>query len=350
MKGTTSRFWWTTLWPCAPCAAFAAACSGSTARLPGGATDNVTSEAGPGTVTSTQTTSGSSSSLSSSVTDAGAPSTEAGYDGGDATMGEAAPSPCAGLTVCDDFEGETLGQPPKTSLWAITAPMCNPQRGTATVDSTHAHSGTQAVKVVNDFGDAGGPPNYCDHVFFTNVSAFATATPQQVYARFYVYFGEPLSMGHVTFATMTDKNAMPGNGDQLRLGLNSEVFVWNRESDDAYLPELDMGGIDVQTSVTPMAQSWTCVEVHLDEIAGGIQAWVNGNSVDAGLIVGLSEDGAVVPNVSTVWVGTDGRGLSPVHHRLRPRMGDVQQGTSGRRDGPMVDDVAIASHPIGCLP
>ena len=67
--------------------------------------------------------------------------------------------------------------------------MCNPQRGTATVDSTHAHSGTQAVKVVNDFGDAGGPPNYCDHVFFTNVSAFATATPQQVYARFYVYSG-----------------------------------------------------------------------------------------------------------------------------------------------------------------
>ena len=156
-------------------------------------------------------------------------------------------------------------------------------------------------------------------------------------------------MGHVTFATMTDKNAMPGNGDQLRLGLNSEVFVWNRESDDAYLPELDMGGIDVQTSVTPMAQSWTCVEVHLDEIAGGIQAWVNGNSVDAGLIVGLSEDGAVVPNVSTVWVGTTDAGFHPF-------ITDFGLGWETYNKDPAdamdlwFDDVAIASHPIGCLP
>ncbi len=351
MKGMRTGLWCGAL--LAP-ALIAAGCSGAAASFAPGEHEAVESEGG------SQDTDGTGSTT---------PDATLGADGrtvNDATTVEAeaeaqvAPSRCDGFAVCDDFESETIGMPPKASLWAITSVACGPDRGTVTVDATHAHSGQKAVKVVNDFGPDAGPPGYCDHVFFSNLSAFATAVPQQVYVRFYMYMGDPVTMGHVTFATMTDRNDSSSN-KQLRLGLNGGVFVWNRESDNAYLPELDTGNgqIDVQTSDSPTAQTWSCIEIHVDEVAGALEAWVDGNSVDpsavdaspgdGGNVLGLDEYGTPIPNVSTIWLG---QGNSAWHPFLTDFGLGWETYNNLASDAMVVwyDDVAIASTRIGCLP
>jgi hypothetical protein len=316
----------------------AMACSGASGKLPPAQGDPAVADASGGT-----SDSASSSVTADATTDA---ATTPPDDATTAAEAATTANPCAGLAVCDDFESTALGQPPRPSLWSIGAPDCSPQRGTAVVDSTQAHSGKHSVKVVNDFGASAAAPAYCDHVFFNNTSAFTGAMGQDVYARFYVYFGEPLdpdpTMNHVTFATMTD-NA--NGGDQFRIGVASSVFVWDRKSDDAYLPELDTGNgaINTPASLQPTTNAWFCVEFHIDQAAGTIDTWVDGTEYP-----GLADTGTPVTDVSTVW-------LSGGHATWMPQISSFGLGWEtyyDKANDAMVvwfDDVAIANRRIGCL-
>lgn len=197
------------------------------------------------------------------------------------------------------------------------------------------------MKVVGASAD-GGAPGYCDHTFFANTSAFAGATAGQVYARFYVLLGDPVGTQHATFATLTDKN---DNNGRLRLGFNEGVFVWNRESDDAYLPQLDMpddagGTINTSQSLTPPTD-WFCVEFLIDEAAGTIDTWVNDNEVP-----GLVDTGTPVTDISTAW-------LSGKYANKKPFVTDLALGWEayfGQAMTVWYDDVAVAAHRIGCSP
>jgi hypothetical protein len=316
------------------------ACSGATGKLP---LDNEsTSSLGS---TDHDAAGGSSSSGSSSVVIADATAGDAAA--GDATMSAEAAAeasdPCAGLALCEDFESTSPGQPPRTSLWSIGAPGCGPNGGTVTIDSSRAHSGRHSAKVVDEPGSNGTAPAYCDHVFFNNTAVFANLGPQ-IYARFFVYLGMPIDpTSHVTFATMTDKN---DNNHQLRVGIGSDVFVWNRESDDAFLPELDTGNsmINPQApgAVQPTTGQWFCVEFHIDQNAGNIDTWIDGAEVSS-----MAETGTPVPDVSTVW-------LSGSYATWRPQISSFGLGWETYFDKASdamtlwFDDVAIASHPIGC--
>jgi hypothetical protein len=201
------------------------------------------------------------------------------------------------------------------------------------------------VKVVNDFGANASPPSYCDHVFFNNTTAFASpGAASQIYARFYVYLGNAIDpTSHVTFGTIAD---MTNGGDQLRLGFASDVFVWNRKSDDAYLPELDTGNSMINTAqpgtLTPTTASWFCFELHIDPTAGTIDTWIDGTEYP-----GLVETGTPVTDVSTVW-------LSGSHAMWKPRITSFGLGWEtylNRATDAMTvwyDDVAIGPRRIGC--
>jgi hypothetical protein len=321
----------------------AMACSGASGKLPLAQGDPAVVDASSGASDS------ASSTLASATGDATTDAATTPPSDATTMTDEAATTanPCAGLAVCDDFESTALGQPPRPSLWSIGAPDCSPQRGTAVIDSTQAHSGKHSVKVVNDFGANATPPAYCDHVFFNNTTAFAGAMGQDVYARFYVYLGEPLDPAsdmHVTFATMTD-NA--NGGDQLRIGVASNVFVWNRKSDNAYLPELDTGNQAINTqapaTLQPATNAWFCVEFHIDQAAGTIDTWIDGTEYP-----GLADTGTPVTDVSTVW-------LSGGHATWMPQISSFGLGWEtyvNRASDAMVlwfDDVAIANRRIGCL-
>jgi hypothetical protein len=245
----------------------------------------------------------------------------------DASDADRLPAPpvadAQGPAFFDDFEESAVGTPPDPSRWSVVHDDCQ-GTGALAIDDSEAHSGTRSVRV-----DGGG--GYCDHVFFANTSALA-ALGKQIYVRFFLRLGAPLGAGHVTFLAMKD---LADNGDDLRMGGQDMVLMYNRQSDDATLPVLSPTGVG--DSVAPAPQTWLCIESHVDETSGTIDTWVDGRE-----IAGLVEDGTAVADVSSEWLS---------RASWRPSLSDVRLGWesySGQTMTLWFDDVAIAGQRIGC--
>lgn len=225
------------------------------------------------------------------------------------------PASCA---LCEDFESSEL---PKA--WMVSTPDCS-GTGTLALDASVHHGGKQSLKVVGQGG-------YCNHVFLAT-SALATLGPQK-YVRFFVRIDSALGAGHVTFLAM--KDAADG-GKNLRMGGQNGVLMYNRESDDATLPTMSPVGVGKSRPLVP--ETWTCVELHLDETAGTLETWVDGAKIE-----GLVEDGTKVADVSTQWLSRS----------WKPSVKDLRLGWESYAGQPMIlhfDDVALGSARLGCGP
>ena len=251
-------------------------------------------------------------------------------DGGsrvDEPTPEAADPVEAGTALYDDFESAAVGGPPNPALWTVVSPDCS-GTGTLTIDDSEAHSGHHSVRV-----DGGG--GYCDHVFFSNASAIAGLGQDvgQVYARFFVRLAGVLGQGHVTFLAMEDDS---DGEDDVRMGGQDAILMYNRQSDDATLPTLSPTGVG--DSVAIPAATWTCIEFHIDQSAGTIDTWVNGAEVP-----GLVENGTAVADISTQWLSKT----------WRPSLATFQLGWESYAGETMTlwfDDVALAAFRVGCGP
>ena len=216
-----------------------------------------------------------------------------------------------GLALSDDFEATGTGGPPNPALWTIAQPDCT-GAGKLAVDDSQAHSGKHSVRV-----DGGG--GYCDHIFFANSGVISTLGPQ-VYARFFLRVSAPLGAGHVTFLAMKDT---ADKGNDVRMGGQDMILMYNRQSDDATLPVLSPTGTGKSIALTP--EKWTCVELHVDEGAGTIDTWIDGAE-----IAGLVENGtAVARREHAVALA---RGLEAVAVGLQARLGELL----GADDDPVV--------------
>jgi hypothetical protein len=228
-----------------------------------------------------------------------------------------------GFALYDDFEVTAVGGPPSPALWTISQPDCT-GTGMLAVDDSQAHSGKHSVRV-------NGGSGYCDHIFFANASAI-TSLGSEVYARFFLRLDAPLGAGHVTFLAMKDT---ADKGDDVRMGGQDSVLMYNRQSDDATLPVLSPTG--VASSMAPMQGKWTCIEFHFDESAGTIDTWVDSEEVK-----GLVENGTPVPDESTQWLSRAG---------WKPMLADFRLGWesySGQTMTLWFDDVALSRSRIGC--
>ena len=206
--------------------------------------------------------------------------------------------------------------------WEVAASNCT-GTGMINVDSTQAHSGMRSIRVQG----AGG---YCNHVFFKPKSAMLPMGAP-VFLRFYVRFEKALTQSHVTFLALRDEHEMK----DLRMGGQSEIMMWNRESDDATLPELSPTGIGM--SVKPETNKWLCVEVSVDPAAASLQTWIDGKPV-----VGLTVEGDATPDVDAQWK----RKLD-----WKPDLRDVRFGwESYGSDANTLwfDDVALGATRLGC--
>lgn len=267
-------------------------------------TDHATTTPPPDPTTSATTSSAASTSTPEPTS--GAPATD-----------------CADLPLCDDFEGVPAGDPPDAARWTVTSPNCS-GAGALAVDDAQAHTGAQSLRV-----DGGG--GYCDHVFVANTAAIAAlATP--VYGRVWLRLAAPLGQGHTTFMTLRDV----ADGDKdLRMGGQSEILMWNRESDDATLPSLSPVGISMSAAIP--AATWTCVEFMIDEDEGLLTTWVDGVALS-----GLAVDSEPTPDVDQQWLG------KPM---WRPSLTDFKLGWESYAGQTMtlhIDDVALADSRIGC--
>ncbi len=217
-------------------------------------------------------------------------------EAGAGTDGASSVPSCSTLPLCDGFESDTPGMPPDTSLWTVLM-GCNPNSTnvpvdgglTVGIDGTVAHSGKNSLRVVG--GDSCG-------FYAINTSAFAKL-PGQVYARFYAQFSGAPTSNHNGFVSMysgtaTNFLSMYSNSEQLRLGFQGNVVVWNYLTSDATLPDIDSMG--ESTSMMTRPNAWDCIEFHLDPTTGYIEFWLNSMSV-----AGLSYDGTSIQGVSDNW-------------------------------------------------
>lgn len=230
---------------------------------------------------------------------------------------------CKDFPLCDDFESVMAGDPPDAARWQVVSPNCS-GTGKITVDDSQAHSGTNSLRV-------DGMGGYCNHVFAMHSAAVATLG-NAFYGRFYVRPNAAQGDGHTTFMTMHDSV----ENKDLRMGGQSKILMWNRESDDATLPSLSPTGIGM--SVVLPANEWRCVEFHVDGAAGTIQTWVNGAEV-----TGLVVDGAPTPDVDQAWINQK--------PNWKPMLKDFKLGWedyAGQNMTLWFDDVALAATRIGC--
>lgn len=128
-------------------------------------------------------------------------------------------------------------------------------------------------------------------------------------------------------------DAAEGTNQHLRFGGQSEILMYNRQDNDATLPDLSPQGI--ASSTTLPAGSWQCLEYHIGT-DGTIETWLNGAAI-AGLTVGPGVSNAnangwtrskFVPKLSGVYFGWESYG--------------------GATNTINYDDVAIGSSRIGC--
>jgi hypothetical protein len=245
--------------------------------------------------------------------------------GGDAPASAGGARPCASLALCDDFEGAPVGGAPDATKWAVGAPDVT-GTGALAVDDGQHHSGARSVKVTGEGG-------YSNHIFFSNTSVIATLGPV-VWGRFYVRLTDALGDGHVTFLAM--KDAQDG-GKHLRMGGQSKIVMWNRESDDATLPALSPTGIALSAPLP--TNRWVCVELMIDARApAAMETWLDGVA-----LAGLRLDATPTPDVDEQWLRKPG---------WSPALTDFALGWESYAGQPMTlwfDDVALDAARIGCL-
>lgn len=135
----------------------------------------------------------------------------------------------------------------------------------------------------------------------------------------------------MTFITMPD--SAQGAKKHLRIGGQSKILMYNRETDDATLPDLSPQGIAASKALP--AGSWQCFEYHLSP-DGGVETWLNNATID-GLTVksgttnanaGQWTRSSVKPKITAVYFGWESYG--------------------GDANTFWYDDVVVSSTRVGC--
>ena len=212
--------------------------------------------------------------------------------------------------------------------WSIGGPNCFSGAGRASIDNTQARSGSQSVRI-----DPGS--DYCGHVFIGSGAMAALGAVR--FGRFWLRLAQPIGDAHVTLVSMRDANdSTASQSQELRIGGQNGILMWNRSRDDATLPTLSPAGI--ATSLPLPAQTWTCIEFRIDQDSGTLQTWVDGNAP-----AGLQQDGAPTADVDQAWLAQ--------LPGWRPALSDLKIGWEaygGATNTVWIDDVALAATRIGC--
>ncbi|MFI2373531.1 cellulose-binding domain-containing protein [Streptomyces sp. NPDC018964] len=248
--------------------------------------------------------------------------------GGDGTTPPTTPPPttpppsadCGDAALCSDFEDQTGSTP--SGAWRFTAPDCQ-GTGTAAVDTAVAHSGSRSLRI-------DGRAGYCNHAFVAATADLSSVGPV-MHVRMWVRHTTALPSAHVTFVSLPDSSQ---GGRSLRVGGQNGALQWNRESDDATLPEQSPAGVALSRPLP--TGSWQCLRFAIDTTAPGLDTWLGDEQVP-----GLHADGVPTQDVDRQWLA---RTTPPRPTALR--LGWESYGTGD--DTLWFDDVAVGSDPIGC--
>jgi hypothetical protein len=212
--------------------------------------------------------------------------------------GEPEPKPDAAVSggiasFSDSFEqGATLD----TARYEVVTKDCS-GTGMASIDTATGHTGKQSLRIAGGGG-------YCNHVF-VRPKALTSMLPAPFYARVFVKVSNALTENHVTFIALHDMR----EDKDLRLGGQKQVVIWNRESDDATLPELSPTGVMASSPLTP--GDWHCLEWSIDGSMKTLQTWLDDRPIP-----GLTADAQPTPDVDTQWLRKADWQPQPIDVRL----------------------------------
>ncbi|PJM96673.1 cellulose-binding domain-containing protein [Streptomyces sp. CB01373] len=227
---------------------------------------------------------------------------------------------CGSAVVCSGFEDQTGTTP--SGAWQFTASDCQ-GTGTATVDTSVAHSGSRSLRI-------DGRAGYCNHAFVASTANLSSVGPV-MYVRMWVRHTTALPAAHVTFVSMPDSSQ---GGRALRVGGQNGALQWNRETDDATLPAQSPAGV-AQSRPLPTG-SWQCLRFAIDTTAPKLDTWLGDEQIP-----GLHADGVPTQDIDQQWLA---RTTPPRPTALR--LGWESYGTGD--DTIWFDDVAVGSAPIAC--
>lgn len=124
-----------------------------------------------------------------------------------------------------------------------------------------------------------------------------------------------------------------GAKKHLRIGGQSKILMYNRESDDATLPDLSPNGIAASTALPTGA--WQCFEYHLGT-DGTVETWLNNKTID-----GLTAKAGVANANAAQWQKST----------IKPKITAVYFGWEsygGDTNTFNYDDIVVSSSRIGC--
>ncbi|WP_078857045.1 hydrolase [Streptomyces sp. NBRC 109706] len=244
-----------------------------------------------------------------------------GADPGARAVDVPAAAECGTDGFCEDFEEMDGGAP--GGRWEVETRDCS-GTGTATVDPEAGRDGGQALRI-------DGADGYCNHVFVATDLADVD-TGAGLYVRFWVRHTDELPQQHVTFLAMED---VADNSRDLRMGGQNAALQWNRESDDATLPEQSPAGVALSEPLP--VDEWVCLEYQLDGSAGLLETWLNGEQV-----VGLVVDGEPTHDIDSQWLN---------RADWAPDVVDLRLGWESYGEGAdtlWYDDIAVGTTRTGC--
>ncbi len=246
----------------------------------------------------------------------GGPDTQGGSDAGedagggsqDGGAGDGGPCGAPGVVLCDDFEQSTID----TQTWTKLL-QGNDPHSTLSLDPNMAKTGKQSLHSTIS-ANAG-------QAMLSETRTFPMPM-NKVYGRVYLNFGSPVIPDHTSIFVV--QGTTPFNASD-RFGEQFGNWFMNFIS-DKNPSEMDVGG-----STAIATGSWLCVQWAFDGTASSFEETVDGVKLDA---TGADPMKYAAPTFSSFRIGMETYGGGP---------------TTPAYDL-WVDDVAIGTAPIDCLP
>jgi len=299
---------------------------GSSAGSPGGAAGTATAGSSAGNVGTAGAAGGTDAGAGGSL-DGGASDVGAGLDGAPADGG------CGAAFFCDDFESYAAAGNPG-GMWK-TSTMAG---GTVSVDTAHAHSGKNAVHVMDPGGAAyerafisleGAPYFPLPHnTLFGRMMIYVTKVPSNT-VHWTIIQGE----GAVVPGFPNLTQAVYRYGGQI----NGNLLMSNYDTQPGRLSDCAQ-----RSQVKVPQNTWSCVQWRFDGTLKELDFWLNGTIIPA-----LSVRQKAMPSQGACqnqsWSGI---WEPPTFDSIRIGWQHYQQGPGEA----WIDDVAIDTKPIDCPP
>ncbi len=232
---------------------------------------------------------------------------------------------CAGLAVCDDFEGSDVGKAPPG--WNVVIEPAG--AGTLAVSSDRAYSGVKSVRLVSTITDAvpyvqmQKSLSLLENVMFGRMNVWATETPHDP-RHWNLIEGWGYVPGSTTRTVAEQRMYQYGGGGSGIFGDRVLAAYYLSDAVDCF---------QSSKAALPLA-SWTCVEWQFDGTANEMRFWL---------------DGQLVSDLTVTEPSCGGTWSAPTFERLDLGWYNAPA-EQGRTMEMWIDDVAVDTKRVGCLP